>query len=172
MRSLISLMLSMALLSPGPLVWASPSAQEALQERVWSLPEEELIIFSPEQPRFEVTVFTDVNCPFCRELHRHIEDFMIWDIRIRYAAFPTIGNALEQMEAVWCSENHHDAMTRAKRGEIVEAPACENPVADHLDLALSAGFFGTPAIVTPAGQVLYGRTSAASLVEVLKREAR
>lgn len=165
-------MLSVALLSPAPLVRASSSGHESLQERVWSLPEEDLIIFSPEQPRFEITVFTDVNCPFCRELHRHIEDFVIWEIKIRYAAFPTIGNAREQMEAVWCSKDRHDAMTRAKRGEIVEAQACENPVADHLDLALSAGFLGTPAIVTPAGQVLYGRTSPASLVAVLEREAR
>jgi thiol:disulfide interchange protein DsbC len=150
---------------------SASEAREHLRERVWALDDADLIVYSPDEPRYSVTVFTDVNCPFCREMHRQLDDFLMWGIRIRFAAFPTIDNAFEQMTAVWCSEDRHEALKRAKRGEPVDAPACENPVGNQLDLGLSLRFFGTPAIVTPRGNVRYGRTSAAELFEILEREA-
>jgi thiol:disulfide interchange protein DsbC len=156
-------------------VLGSASAQEQraseVAERVWALPEEELIIYSPEEPRYGVTVFTDVNCPFCREMHRLMEDFLMWDIAIRYAAFPTIGNARAQMDAVWCSPDRKEAISRAKSGETVEAAPCDNPVERHLALAMALRFIGTPAIVTPKGKVLYGRIAAPELAELLEEEA-
>lgn len=138
---------------------------------VEGLDEDELIVFEPDDAEYTVTVFTDVNCPYCRELHRNIDDYLVWDIRIRYAAFPVIGNAFEQMEAVWCSDDRQDAMTRAKRGETVKAEACPNPVADHLAIAREHRFLGTPTIITPRGQIKYGFVSAADLLDMLEAEA-
>jgi thiol:disulfide interchange protein DsbC len=143
-------------------------AKDSIAERVSALPEEELIIYAPDEPRYTITVFTDVNCPFCREMHLHIEDYLMWDIAIRYAAFPVIGDAQEKMEAVWCSDDRKEALTRAKRGETVEATACDHPVARHLALAQELGFRGTPAIVTPQGNVLYGRVAAPELADTLE----
>ncbi|MDD3519137.1 MAG: DsbC family protein [Chromatiales bacterium] len=143
-----------------------------VKEKVSALPDDELIVYSPTEPRYTVTIFTDVNCPYCRSIHRHIDDYLMWDIRVRYAAFPNIGNAYPQMNAVWCSDDRHDALSRAKRDEIISAPACDNPVRRQLELARELRLIGTPAIVTPAGNVLYGRIAPPELFEALERERR
>ena len=147
-------------------------ANPELARQVAEIPESDLIIYSPDESRYHATVFTDVNCPFCRRLHTQMDDYLLFDIEIRYAAFPTIENALEQMHAVWCSDDRKGAITRAKRGEIIENPNnCESgAVEDQLDIALKNRFMGTPAIVTPKGRVLYGHVSAEQLAEVLEQE--
>ncbi|WP_018232284.1 DsbC family protein [Thioalkalivibrio thiocyanodenitrificans] len=157
-------------------LWLSQAAaggtgNPGLAEQVAAIPESDLIVFSPDEPRFAVTVFTDVNCPFCRRLHTQMDDYMLFDVEIRYAAFPNIDNALEQMHAVWCSEDRKNAITRAKRGEIIDASDCESKAVEaQMDLALKHRFIGTPAIVTPKGRILYGYVAAEDLVDALERE--
>jgi thiol:disulfide interchange protein DsbC len=149
----------------------SGAANPELAREVAAIPESDLIIYSPGESRYSVTVFTDVNCPFCRRLHTQLDDYLLFDIEIRYAAFPNINNALEQMHAVWCSKDRKHALSRAKRNEIIEAPGCESPAVDEqLDLALKMRFLGTPAIVTPKGRVIYGYVDAERLIEELKKE--
>lgn len=151
---------------------AHATGNPELASEVAAIPDSDLIIYSPDEPRYSVTVFTDVNCPFCRRLHTQMDDYLLFDVEIRYAAFPNIDNALEQMHAVWCSTDRKDAITRAKRNEVIEAtPGCRSRAVDEqLDIALKRRFIGTPAIVTPAGRVLYGHVSAEQLVEELKKE--
>ena len=151
---------------------AAGERQAEIVQLVEGLDEDELIVFEPEAPRYTVTVFTDVNCPYCREFHQQIDDYLLWDIRIRYAAFPVIGNAFEQMEAVWCSDDRQDAITRAKLGGTeVKAEGCPNPVADHLAIAREHRFLGTPTIITPEGRIRYGLVPAAELADMLEAEA-
>jgi len=40
-------------------------------------------------------------------------------------------------------------------------------VINHLDIALDLGMFGTPAIVTPEGRVLYGYIPGVEVLNVL-----
>jgi thiol:disulfide interchange protein DsbC len=155
------------------LLFAGLSAQAAspVLERVQSISPDEFIVFGPEEYEFAVIVFTDVNCPNCRALHSALEDYKTWGIQIRYAAFPVIGNAREQMETVWCSDDRAAALTAAKRGEAIEAPACANPVGDHLAIATELRFRGTPTLVTPAGRAIAGAPEAAILLDLLEAEA-
>jgi thiol:disulfide interchange protein DsbC len=147
------------------------TANPELARQVADIPESDLIIYRPDEPRHSVTVFTDVNCPFCRRLHTQLDDYLLFDIEIRYAAFPNIDNALEQMHAVWCSEDRKAAVSRAKRGEIIETSGCQSrAVEEQLDIALKNRFLGTPAIVTPKGRILYGYVSAERLAEELEQE--
>lgn len=150
---------------------AAGEREAEIVQLVEGLDEDELIVFEPDDVQYTVTVFTDVNCPYCREFHQQIDDYLLWDIRIRYAAFPVIGNAFEQMEAVWCSDDRQDAITRAKLGETIKAEDCPNPVADHLAIAREERFRGTPTIITPQGRIRYGLVSAAELVDMLEAEA-
>jgi len=135
------------------------------------LSDNELIVFGPDDARYTVTVFTDVNCPYSRQLHQEIDNYLLYDIRIRYAAFPNIDDARERMRAVWCSENRQDALTRAKRGETVKAGPCPDPVDRHHALALELGLNATPAIITAGGRIYYGFVSADRLAERLEEEA-
>ena len=149
----------------------SASTASPVLDRVQSIDPDEFIVFGPEDYEFAVVVFTDVNCPNCRALHAALEDYSSWGIQIRYAAFPVVGDAQERMEAVWCSDDRQAALTAAKRGEEIAAPACANPVIEHLAIATELRFRGTPTLVTPQGRVLTGAPEPAALLDLLEEEA-
>ena len=56
-----------------------------------TVPASQRIVFAPPHPKTTLTVFTDVNCAFCRQLHEHIDDFMKAGIAIQYLAWPREG---------------------------------------------------------------------------------
>ena len=78
---------------------------------------------------------------------------------------------LAKAEAVWCSADRKDALTRAKKGETLPAGKCESPVAVEYELGRQIGISGTPGIVTETGEFLAGYASAAYLAEYLSAPA-
>lgn len=135
------------------------------------LDEGEMIIFGPKQAKHTITVFTDIDCGYCRKLHQEIGVFNELGIRVRYVFYPRSGPGTEswaKAEAVWCSPDRNAAMTRAKRGETVEAEPCgTTPVADQYKLGNEVGVRGTPAIVTDTGEMLPGYVPAGRLAAYL-----
>ena len=78
-----------------------------------------MVIFSPKNPRYTITVFTDVDCQYCRKLHSEIAEFNKLGVRVRYVFYPRTGPDTEswrKAEAVWCSADRNEALTRAKAG--------------------------------------------------------
>lgn len=137
--------------------------------------ESRMIVFSPEHPKHTVTVFTDVDCGFCRKLHGEIDQYLAQGIKVRYVFLPLAGpgsSSWAKAEAVWCSADRNDALTRAKLGEDVEpAGACEDtPVAEHYRLSRELGIQGTPGMVTDAGEFLAGYIPADKLIAILEAE--
>jgi thiol:disulfide interchange protein DsbC len=89
---------------------------------------------------------------------------------VRYVLYPAGGpgsEAWKKAEAVWCSADRGDALTRAKRGETVKAPKCETPIAAHHALGQQLGIRGTPGIITGKGEYLAGYMPAANMAEYL-----
>lgn len=127
---------------------------------VGKVPESQMVIFGPRTAKHTVTVFTDVDCQYCRKLHSEIARYNQLGIRVRYLFYPREGPDSESWDkavAVWCSPNRNDAMTRAKKGENISAPKCaSNPVAKDYELGQEVGLRGTPAIVTEDGDLLPG----------------
>jgi Protein-disulfide isomerase len=67
--------------------------KDILQKRKLLMQEitnEELISFKAKNELFTVTVFTDVDCGYCRKLHDEITTYNEVGITINYAAFPKI----------------------------------------------------------------------------------
>lgn len=172
-RSLFTLVLPVLSLLSGPVLASGlPKPNPVMVERLGGFVPEDFIVYQDEHARHVVTVFTDVNCPICRRLHNQLGDYQMYEIAVRYAAFPNIGNALEQMHGVWCSADRKAAMGQAKRSEPVAVAGCRSAVVDQqFELAMSAGLRGTPAIVTPAGRVIYGHVQAERLLRILEAEA-
>lgn len=143
--------------------------QSALVDRLAKeFDESRMIVFSPENPRHTVTVFTDVDCGYCRKLHREIADYNRRGIKVRYMFYPLAGpgsDSWAKADAVWCSPDRNLAMTRAKRGEEVKpTQPCENtPAAKHFEIGGKLGIRGTPTILTEDGQILRGYLSAEQL---------
>ncbi len=129
------------------------------QLRVAQIPEDKMIIFAPEEYSHTVTIFTDVDCGYCRKLHAQIAEYMEEGIRVRYVFYPLRGKnavSFKKAEAVWCSKDKLAAMTQAKQGKEVKAEACETPVAMHLQAGMELGIRGTPGIITEKGEMLPG----------------
>jgi thiol:disulfide interchange protein DsbC len=133
--------------------------------------ESRMIIFSPKQVKHTINVFTDVDCGYCRKLHRQIDDYLAQGIRVRYLFFPRSGPNTEswtKAEQVWCSPDRAAALTRSKRGEVLTAKPCSpTPVQQHYSLGLAFGVTGTPAIITDTGEMLPGYVPPGELASYL-----
>jgi thiol:disulfide interchange protein DsbC len=137
------------------------------------------IVFAPTgQTKHTVTVFTDVDCGYCRKLHSEMAEYNKLGIRIRYAAYPRQGPGSEawgKMESVWCSKDRKDALTHAKLGEEPKSAKCATPVAKQFELGERMGVNGTPAIMTSDGDYITGYLPPAKLLaklDSLQQEAQ
>lgn len=134
--------------------------------------ESKMIIFEPKKVKHTVTVFTDVDCGYCRKLHAEIDDYMAEGIRIRYIFYPLRGEqakSYKTAEKVWCSEDRNEALTQAKQGKNISAEPCENPVGMHLNTGKEIGIRGTPGMITENGQLLPGYMPAKALLAELEK---
>jgi thiol:disulfide interchange protein DsbC len=133
--------------------------------------EAKMIVFSPKQVKHTINVFTDIDCGYCRRLHKEMDQYLARGIRVRYLFFPRSGpntDSWAKADTVWCSADRNEAMTRSKRGEVVTAKACSpTPVEQHYSLGLTFGVQGTPAIVTDTGELLPGYVPAGELAAYL-----
>ena len=139
-----------------------------------AVPESQMVIFSPKNPIYTVTVFTDVDCQYCRKLHSEIAEINKLGIRVRYLFFPRTGPNTEswrKAEVVWCSADRNEAFTRAKAGaELDMNKTCgATPVAREYALGQSIGVRGTPAIVTDGGDFINGYMPPRELLQTLKQ---
>lgn len=134
--------------------------------------EEDMIVFSPREARYTVSVFTDIDCGYCRRLHQQVEGYNDLGIKIRYLAFPRAGigsSSYDKAVAVWCAEDRRQAMTRAKADKPVENTSkCENPVARQFNLGQSLGINATPSLILEDGTLLPGLIPPQALANYLE----
>lgn len=129
-----------------------------------------MIIFEPKTPNYTLTVFTDIDCGYCRKLHSEMQSYLDKGIRIRYLAYPRSGkNTPSYFKAVgvWCAADRKAALTAAKAGGKVEEKKCNNPVDTHLAAGEAVGVSGTPTLVLENGTVVPGYVNAAQLVQLI-----
>jgi thiol:disulfide interchange protein DsbC len=133
--------------------------------------DEDVVVFAPRDYQYTIDVFTDMDCTYCRKLHSEIQELNRLGVRVRYLMYPRAGPgsvSWKKAEAVMCSADRNDALTRAKRGEEITAKPCTNPVAKEYELGRDLGIRGTPGIFTEQGDYITGYLPAAKLVEHLK----
>jgi thiol:disulfide interchange protein DsbC len=138
-----------------------------------SIPESEMLVFAPkEAAKYTITVFTDIDCGYCRRLHSQIAEYNRLGIRVRYMFFPRSGPNTEswhKAESVWCASNRNDALTRAKNGETVNSPKCPAGIIERdYELGQKLAVEGTPAIFLSSGEMLGGYLPPGQLVKYLK----
>ena len=132
---------------------------------------DEQITYAPENPKYDLLVFTDIDCGYCRKLHNQMTEYNEEGIAIHYLAFPRAGvgsNSYDKFVSVWCSDDQQSAMTLAKNGSDPEPQKCPNPIADQYELGRELGVTGTPALVTADGTLIPGYMPPAQLRERLE----
>jgi thiol:disulfide interchange protein DsbC len=136
-----------------------------------------MIVFAPpaDQIKHTITVFTDIDCGYCRMLHSQIAEYNAKGIAIQYASFPRTGPntpAYYEAENVWCSADRKAALTLAKQGTAIpQAPKCKNPVLDEYNVGAAIGVRGTPSIVLEDGEMIPGYQPPDQLAQVLDGKA-
>lgn len=146
--------------------------RELRSKLIAAVPEDQMLIFGPKDPKYTITVFTDVDCAYCRKLHSQIAEYNRLGVRVRYLMYPRTGpntSSWTKAEQVWCSPDRNDALTRAKLGQDLKAKPCaDNPVARTYQLGQDFSLQGTPAIILADGDLLPGYVPPDVLVKQLK----
>lgn len=130
-----------------------------------------MVVFAPEKVKHTITVFTDIDCGYCRKLHSEIASYNKLGIKVRYLAYPRAGigsPSYKKAVSVWCADDRKKAMTDAKNGKTLPEKNCENPVATQMALGRNLGVNGTPAIILANGQLYPGYAPADRLIKVLE----
>ncbi len=132
----------------------------------------DMVIFKPKGPtKAVINVFTDVDCGYCRKLHKEVPQLNAMGIEVRYLAYPRAGigsESYQKMVTTWCAKDRQGTLTRYKNGEAVPLNTCaDNPVAAEYQLGERIGVEGTPTLVTANGELIPGYVPAQELAERL-----
>jgi len=150
---------------------AEKARNEKREELIAAVSLNDMTVFPAQGHRKAIiTVFTDVDCGYCRKLHLEVPAMNKMGVEVRYLAYPRSGvgtPSYDKLVTAWCSANRQDAITRMKRGEELPQKTCDNPVAHEYELGQMAGVTGTPAIVLEDGRMLPGYLSADELGHLL-----
>ena len=133
-------------------------------------PESRMLVIGPAKARRTLTVFTDVECPYCAKLHLEVPKLTAAGVKVRYLFYPRAGigsSSYKKSVAVWCAEDRVAAIGIAKAGGPLPMKTCPNPVAEHLALGRRVGVRGTPMIVLDDGRVIPGYSPAERLLAAL-----
>ncbi len=139
---------------------------------VRDMDEKDMILFSPaaEKVKYTITVFTDIDCGYCRKMHKEMDEYNKLGIAIRYMAFPRSGvdtPSYFKAVSVWCADDQQEAMTQSKAGVTLPRAKCDNPVKKHMEAANLVGVTGTPTLVLENGRVIPGYVEAKRLIQML-----
>lgn len=134
-------------------------------------PDKMIIFGDPAKAKHTVTVFTDIDCGFCRKLHGEIKGYNDAGIAVRYLFFPRSGvhtPSYDKAVSVWCAKDRNEAMTKAKAGKEIDNKKCDNPVIEHMRLGELVGVNGTPAIILPNGELVPGYVPPKRLLQYIE----
>lgn len=135
------------------------------------VPDANKLVFAPKDPKYRVTVFTDIDCGYCRKLHAHMAAFNKEGIAVDYLFFPRTGlntPSYEKAVSVWCSSDRKKAFTLAKLGDDPKHAECTNPVASEYGLGQQIGIEGTPAIIASDGSIIGGYMTPEQMLQKLQ----
>ena len=145
----------------GEVIGKSWEAKKALRAK-WleSAEKKDMVIFPAKgKKKLAIYVFTDVDCVYCRILHRDIEQYNELGFEVRYLAFPRAGldsNSAHKMLSAWCAKDKQKALTLLKQQKEIEQIRCDTSFFYQVQLANKLGVQGTPAIFTEDGDIVRG----------------
>lgn len=144
---------------------------EARKQTLESIPAESMIEFPAKgDTKATITVFTDIDCPYCKKFHKDVPKLNEEGIAVRYLAFPRSGvdtPSYQKMVSVWCSDDPVKSLDDAKKGADPQTKSCDNPVKEHMAQAQLFGINGTPTIIFEDGNMVPGYVPAEELIPAL-----
>ena len=140
-------------------------------EKISTISSDEKIVFPAKgETKARIAVFTDIDCGYCRKLHREIPELNGMGVEVAYLAYPRAGvgsDSYGKYVSAWCADDKLEAITAAKNGKKIPNKSCANPVQSQYMLGQSIGISGTPAIVLEDGRLIPGYLTAEKLGQAL-----
>lgn len=133
--------------------------------------EDDMIVYGPEDSKYTIDVFTDIDCPYCVRLHKQMAEYNRLGMRIRYLAFPRAGvpsRSYDKAVSVWCADDKQSAMTAAKTAGRISKKECDNPVEKQFALGHAVGVRGTPSLILESGELVPGYVPPSELLKMLE----
>ena len=129
-------------------------------ELLTRLKPKDLVVFRPDgHVKRILTIFSDIDCSYCRKLHESIYKLTSAGIEVRYAAFPRAGEGSDSFikyVSVLCSSDRLEAMNRAKQGKKISDNSCKTNISEQFLLGQLLGVRGTPTMFLENGEAIYG----------------
>ena len=149
--------------------------QQHRQALVASIPREKLLTYSAKKEQHKLTIFTDIDCPFCRKLHTQIKDLNQQGVTVDYVMLPR-GKAgsvafIKTVNAL-CAANPQAAMDSAMHNGNFESSTqanqtCVNNLKAQQALAQTFGFSATPTILFANGEIVPGLMTTKEILNKL-----
>lgn len=138
-----------------------------------SIPEKDMIIFPATHKKVaHVTVFTDIDCPYCRKMDQEIKEYNDRGIEIRYVAFPRSGPGsvtFDKTISVWCAKDKQNAFSMANQGKSLAPNICSNhPVSMEFEVGRKLNINATPMLFFANGIKYPGYMSPQELQDFVK----
>ncbi len=153
----------------------SDVAKQSIRKNILNRKDNKPVVFKAKDEKHVLTVFTDIDCPYCAKLHREVPALNAKGITIEYLMFPRAGlksQSYTKAVSMWCADDNKQAMTDAKERKPIESKTCVNPIADQYNLGGEVGVTGTPALITSTGKLIPGYMPADRLEAMLKVDAK
>lgn len=138
---------------------------------------DDMIVYPAKDEKHVVTIFTDITCGYCRQLHQQMAEYNDLGITIKYLPYPRAGvkdrlgnfsQGYKDLRSIWCHEDPATALTKAKQGSQVAQRICSKPLEEGFEFAQQIGVNATPAILFDNGLLLPGYRKPQDLIKVLE----
>lgn len=145
-----------------PALAAPGQAPQQRQVAFNSLPLEKSIKIVKGDGSRKFAVFTDVDCPFCKQLEETLAT--VDNVTMHVFLMPIAAlhpDARRKSEAIWCAGDEKARVLAWdgwwKNGVVPSSAPCPNPVADIVALGANVGVNGTPTLIRASdGQIMPG----------------
>ncbi|MGH8292732.1 MAG: DsbC family protein [Gammaproteobacteria bacterium] len=135
-----------------------------------------MLVFAPPHPKQTLTVFTDIDCHYCRVLEHDRLRLNAMGIAVQYVFFPRDGRGSPSWQKavdVWCAADRKAAFEAAMNGATPKPAHCDAAaVAAGYRFGQMLGLDGTPALLTETGRLIDGYLPPAALAAVLEQETK
>lgn len=139
------------------------------------LQETDLISFHKSKPKHQVTVFIDIDCPYCRVVYENVAHYNQLGISMHFAPFPRNGlysSAHAQLSTIWCAADRKQAMQQANLGLLLPMANCEYAIKKPHLIGIKMGITTTPTFVLENGSLIQGYVAPQNLVRLLSESKK
>lgn len=152
---------------------------EAFEKRknqsVFSALDESQLITYPATTAEKAVIYvaTDVNCPFCRQLHKQMSTLNKKGVTVKTIGYPIYEKSPEQMRGIWCQADEtsrRKALDKAMlKGQMTPAPAgCSaDKITPNRNKAAGLAVMATPAIYREDGVLFQASFESPDFLEFL-----